>query len=147
MEIEGKGFVIKDRRSLDEKGELKKEEAKEEEIKKTEEQKNARNAAIQEATKEATLVPFGVLEQSIKALELAKEIAICGNKNSVSDAGVAGLTAQTAAEGAYYNVIINLPEIQDEEFTSEIKSKAESLKKFAVKIGDEIRNIVEEALK
>ena len=115
--------------------------------KKTEEQKKARDAAIQEATKEATLVPLGVLEKSIRALELAKEIAIHGNKNSISDAGVAGLTAQAAAEGAYYNVIINLPDIQDEKFTKETKAKAESLKKTAIKISDEIRTIVGEVLR
>jgi len=114
--------------------------------KKTEEQKKERNMAIQEATKEATLVPLDVLEKSIKALELAKDIAIHGNKNSISDAGVAGLTAQTAAEGAYYNVIINLPEIQDEKFTTEIKAKAEALKSEALKISDKIRKIVEEEL-
>jgi formiminotetrahydrofolate cyclodeaminase len=114
--------------------------------KKTEEQKNERDAAIQEATKEATLVPLDVLEKSIKALELAKDIAIHGNKNSISDAGVAGLTAQTAAEGAYYNVIINLPDIQDEKFKTEIKAKAEALKSEAIKISDEIRKIVEEEL-
>ncbi len=114
--------------------------------KKTEEQKKERNMAIQEATKEATLVPLDVLEKSIKALELAKDIAIHGNKNSISDAGVAGLTAQTAAEGAYYNVIINLPETQDEKFTTEIKAKAETLKSEALKISDKIRKIVEEEL-
>jgi glutamate formiminotransferase/formiminotetrahydrofolate cyclodeaminase len=115
--------------------------------KKTEEQKQERDAAIQEATKEATLVPLGVLEKSIKALELAKNIATHGNKNSISDAGVAGLTAQAAAEGAYYNVIINLPGIQDEKFTIEIEAKAGAMKKDAIKIGDEIRKIVGEALK
>jgi glutamate formiminotransferase/formiminotetrahydrofolate cyclodeaminase len=114
--------------------------------KKTEEQKKERDAAIQEATKEATLVPFDVLEKSIKALELAKDVAIHGNKKSISDAGVAGLTAQTAAEGAYYNVIINLPDIQDEKFTSEIKTKAKALKNEAIKICNEIRRIVEEEL-
>jgi glutamate formiminotransferase/formiminotetrahydrofolate cyclodeaminase len=111
--------------------------------KKTEEQKIERDAAIQEATKEATLVPLDVLEKSIKALEVAKEIATHGNKNSISDAGVAGLTAQTAAEGAYYNVIINLPDIHDEKFKTEIKAKAEDLKNEAVRIGEEIRKIVE----
>ena len=115
--------------------------------KKTEEQKKERNAAIQEATKEATLVPFDVLENSTKALELAKDIAKHGNKNSISDAGVAGLTAQTAAEGAYYNVIINLPDIEDERFKSEIRAKAEALKDQAIKMGDEIRTIVGKALK
>lgn len=115
--------------------------------KKTEEQKQERDAAIQEATKEATLVPLGVLEKSIKALELAKNIATHGNKNSISDAGVAGLTAQAAAEGAYYNIIINLPGILDEKFTKEIEAKADALKKNAIKIGDEIRKVVGEALK
>jgi glutamate formiminotransferase/formiminotetrahydrofolate cyclodeaminase len=111
--------------------------------KKTEEQKKERDAAIQEATKEATLVPLEVLGKSIKALELAREIVIHGNKNSISDAGVAGLTAQAAAEGAYYNVIINLPEIQDEKFKTDIKTKAENLKNEAMNIGEEIRKIVE----
>lgn len=114
--------------------------------KKTEEQIKARDAAIEEATKEATLVPFDVLEKSVKALKLAKEIASHGNKNSISDAGVAGLAAQAAAEGAFYNVVINLPDIQDEKFKKEIKTKAESLKKSAIKISDEIRKIVGEVL-
>jgi glutamate formiminotransferase/formiminotetrahydrofolate cyclodeaminase len=115
--------------------------------KKTEEQKKEREQAIKEATKKATLVPLSVLEKSITALELAKEIATVGNKNSISDAGVAGLTAQTAAEGAYYNVVINLPGIHDERFSTEIRTKAEALKKKAVKISDEIRKIVEKDLK
>lgn len=114
--------------------------------KKTEEQKKQRAEAIQNATKEATLVPMDVLEKSLKALALAKEIAIHGNKNSISDAGVAGLTGRTAAEGAYYNVIINLPAIQDDEFKAEIKAKATRLKNDALKISDEIRAILEEEL-
>jgi glutamate formiminotransferase/formiminotetrahydrofolate cyclodeaminase len=114
--------------------------------KKTEEQKKQRDTAIQEATKEATLVPLDVLEKSLKALALAKDIALHGNKNSISDAGVAGLTAQTAAEGAYYNVIINLPGIQDEKFTEEIRAKAAAFKSDALKTSDDIRNIVEKEL-
>ena len=114
--------------------------------KKTEEQKKQRDTAIQEATKEATLVPLDVLEKSLKALALAKDIALHGNKNSISDAGVAGLTAQAAAEGAYYNVIINLPDIQDEKFIEEIRAKAAAFKSDALKTSDDIRNIVEKEL-
>jgi glutamate formiminotransferase/formiminotetrahydrofolate cyclodeaminase len=110
--------------------------------KKTEEQKAERQAAIQEATKEATLVPLDVLEKSLKALELAKSVAKNGNRNSISDAGVAGLTAQAAAEGAYYNVVINLPDIEDNDFRAKTKRKAKALKNKALKISDEIREIV-----
>ncbi len=115
--------------------------------KKTEEQKREREQAIEEAVKEATMVPFGVLEKSIDALKLAKEIALKGNKNSLSDAGVAGLTAQVAAEGAYYNIKINLPNLKDSEFKSKIKKQATSLKKKALKLGDEVREIIEKELK
>lgn len=116
-------------------------------LKKTEEQKQERDQAVEEAVKEATLVPFGVLEKSIDALNLAREIALKGNKNSLSDAGVAGLTAQAAAEGAYYNIKINLPNLQDSEFKSKIKKRATSLKNKAVKLGDELREIIEKELK
>ncbi len=115
--------------------------------KKTEEQKQERDQAVEEAVKEATMVPFGVLEKSIDALNLAREIALKGNKNSLSDAGVAGLTGQVAAEGAYYNIKINLPNLQDSEFKSKIKKQATSLKKKAVKLGDEVREIIEKELK
>jgi glutamate formiminotransferase/formiminotetrahydrofolate cyclodeaminase len=115
--------------------------------KKTEEQKKERDAAIQGATKEATLVPFNVLEMSLKALELAKNVALHGNKNSVSDAGVAGLAAQTAAEGAYYNVIINLPNIEDKQFKAKLGRKATTLKNKSVRMGEEIREIVIRELK
>jgi len=115
--------------------------------KKTEEQKRERDQAVEKALKEATLVPFGVLEKSIDALNLAREIALKGNKNSLSDAGVAGLTAQAAAEGGYYNIKINLPNLQDNEFKSKIKKQAASLKKKAVKLGDELREIIEKELK
>ncbi len=114
--------------------------------KKTEEQKSEKEDAVQEALKKATLVPFGVLEKSVEALELAKEVTLKGNKNSISDAGVAGLAAQTAAEGAYYNVKINLPDIRDEEFKSKIKKEANKLKKKATSLGDELRKILENEL-
>jgi glutamate formiminotransferase/formiminotetrahydrofolate cyclodeaminase len=111
------------------------------------EQKQERDQAVEEAVKEATMVPFGVLEKSIDALNLAREITLKGNKNSLSDAGVAGLTAQAAAEGAYYNIKINLPNLEDSEFKSKIKKQATSLKKKAVKLGDELREIIEKELK
>jgi len=61
----------------------------------------------------------------------------------VSDAGVAGLTAQTAAEGAYFNVRINLPGIKDEGFRKKALNEALSLKEEALKLGKEIRDILE----
>ena len=115
--------------------------------KKTDEQKKEKARAIEEASQEATLVPLGVLEKSIEALKLAKDTALKGNRNSLSDAGVAGLMAQAAAEGAYYNVKINLPGLEDADFKSKTKKQAATLVKKARMLGDELREIIEKELK
>lgn len=95
--------------------------------KKAPEQQSVRNAAIQEATKNATLIPFGVLERCIPVLDLALNVAQHGNQNSLSDAGVSVLAASTAGEGAFLNVRINLRAITDESFAQSIQNQADSL--------------------
>ncbi len=104
--------------------------------KKSDEEKIIRDKAILEATKEATLVPFSVLEKTKEAAKIALITTEKGNQNSLSDAGVAGLTAQSAAEGAFYNVMINLEDITDEEFKDKIKNEA-------IKINNEVKEITE----
>jgi len=56
-------------------------------------------------------------------------VVASGFKNSVSDAGVAGLTARTCGLGAYYNVKINLPGLKDETFKEKTLNQAEKLKR------------------
>jgi glutamate formiminotransferase/formiminotetrahydrofolate cyclodeaminase len=114
--------------------------------KKTDEQKAAWAAAIEETTKQATLVPMNVLRRSRDAAELARVVAEKGNTNSLSDAGVAALAARTAAEGAYLNVIINLPGIEDEKFKSEISKEAGKVRTEVVKHTEETVELVEKAL-
>ncbi len=72
----------------------------------------ARDRAIAAATRGATRVPLSVLQAVPELLELAAEMGEIGNANSLSDAGVAVLTAMAGAEGAYYNVIINLESLK-----------------------------------
>ena len=67
-----------------------------------------RELAVAEATREATRVPLSVLEHVPAVLDLAGEVGRIGNANSLSDAGVAVLAGLSGAEGAYYNVLINL---------------------------------------
>jgi len=76
--------------------------------KKTAKQKQTRELATADATRGATRVPLSVLEKIPGLLKLAAEIGQIGNAASLSDAGVAVLTALAGAEGAYYNVLINL---------------------------------------
>lgn len=91
---------------------------------KTDQQKKQRAEAIQEATKQATQVPLSVLRLVPRALEVARVVVEKGNKNSISDAGVAAVTARAAAEGAWFNVMINLQGIEDEKFKSKTIAEA-----------------------
>lgn len=93
--------------------------------KKTDEDRKNRSLAMTEATRTAINVPLGVLERAVDAIAVA-EVAATGNANARSDAGVAALTAQAAAEGAFYNVLINLDGFADEAYAEEAKQRAEA---------------------
>lgn len=114
--------------------------------KKTDAEKAARGAAMEAANKGATLVPLGVLRRAVPALELALEMARHGNRNSISDAGVGGLMGLGAAEGAYYNVMINLKGIEDGAFRDATSREARALLEQAEKLAAEIRDIVRKEL-
>ena len=111
--------------------------------KKTDEDKAARQEAMDKANKEATLVPLNVLRRTWEAAQLARRIAEKGNKNSVSDAGVAALTARAAAEGAYLNVAINLPGITDKDFKTETLKEAGEIRKNVIDHTEETVRLAE----
>ncbi len=92
--------------------------------KKTDDEKAAREAAIQEATRNATLVPLTILRRVPAVMELAGKVVDQGMESSVSDGGVAASVGRAAAEGAYYNVKINLPGIDDPRFVRETEAEA-----------------------
>jgi glutamate formiminotransferase/formiminotetrahydrofolate cyclodeaminase len=114
--------------------------------KKTDEEKTARAAAIEEATKEATLVPLEVLRRTIAAAELARSVVSKGNRNSISDAGVAAITARAAAEGAYLNVRINLSGIEDASFKEKTLSEAEKIRGEVVRHTEETVRLAEKGM-
>ena len=115
--------------------------------KKTDEDKKRRLEAIEEATKDATLVPLSVLKRTVEAARISRVVAERGNKNSASDAGVAALSARAAAEGAYLNVRINLPGIEDKKFRTDTLKEAESLRAEVIAHTEETVRLVEQTLK
>ena len=114
--------------------------------KKTDEEKAARAAAMEAANKGATLVPLGVLQRCVPALELVREMARHGNRNSISDAGVGGLMGRAAAEGACYNVLINLKGLEDKAFVEQTRAAADSALAQANALAGEIAVLVKEEL-
>jgi formiminotetrahydrofolate cyclodeaminase len=110
--------------------------------KETEDQKALRTAAIQEATKEAALVPLEVMKHVVDALSLTRAAAEKGNASSVSDAGVSALMCSAAAEGAALNVKINLNGIHDMDFVGWRRDEVASLLRTCRTQTEEIMRIV-----
>lgn len=90
-----------------------------------------RDQAILDANKHATLVPLRVMKVSANTFDLIETAVEKGNPNSLSDAGVAGLMALAATEGAYYNVLINL-----DGFDKADKGQSEFVKATEKEAGD-----------
>ncbi|MCB9780073.1 MAG: glutamate formimidoyltransferase [Alphaproteobacteria bacterium] len=88
-------------------------------------EKKARRAAVQAATRVAIEVPLAVLERCVGAVDVV-EVALQGNENARSDAGVAALVLRACAEGAYYNVNINLGGFRDEAFAADARSRSKA---------------------
>jgi glutamate formiminotransferase/formiminotetrahydrofolate cyclodeaminase len=93
----------------------------------THEEQARREAAIQEATLRAIEVPLSVMRSCAKAVPLVDRVAREGNKNSVSDAGVAALCLETASKGAHLNVLINTQGMKDKKAAEKIVKEAGSL--------------------
>ena len=102
-----------------------------------------RNKSIQLATKHASNIPFQILELCLHVLSICHEVALHGNKNSLSDGGVAAEMAHAGARGANMNVLINLMDIEDEKFINELKKKSSNILEQVNKKLDEIREIVD----
>ncbi len=110
------------------------------------EERRIRKKAIKSATKNAIRIPYKVMNTSYKALDLLEYMAINGNPNSISDAGVGVLSICTAVEGAYLNVRINCKDFDDETFVSEMKEKSANLLDKTKKRCHEILDIVYQAI-
>jgi len=114
--------------------------------KETDDQKALRAAAVQAATKEATLVPLEVMKHGIDALALARVVATEGNANSASDAGVSALMIGACVEAAALNVRINLAGITDTEFREWKSSEVASITRTAKEAVEELMSIVGEKI-
>lgn len=114
--------------------------------KKTDEEKAARSAAIQEATKFATEVPFHTMQKAFESFEVCRAMVEWGNPASVTDGGVGALAARSAVMGAHLNVKINASSLKDEAFKNDILAKAAAIEAAALKEEAEILKIVNEKI-
>ncbi len=115
--------------------------------KETEEDKVKRKAALEEALKDATMVPFCMMEKALESLRLLEKALGKSNTNAVSDLGVGALNLKTALLGAWLNVLINLSGIKDAAFVSKYRQKGERILTEAAALADNVYEEVEKSLR
>ncbi len=113
----------------------------------TDEERSARAAAIQEATRYATEVPFRTMELAFDSFDVIRAMAENGNPNSVTDAGVGALCARSAVIGAFLNVKINAAGLKDRDFASDLLSRGAEIESKAIRAESEIMAIVNDKIK
>lgn len=114
--------------------------------KETDEEKKLRSEKIQLGYKGSLEVPLKTAKKTFDLYEYILIVANYGNKNAVSDAGVAALMAQSGLEAAILNVRINLSSIKDEEYVKNVNAEIEHLVKDGVAKREEILDIVNKKL-
>lgn len=113
----------------------------------TDEEKAARSAAIQAATRQAALIPLEVARKALDMMSIIADVARLGNRNAVTDACVAMMSARSAVLGALLNVRINLGSLRDEEFVLQLQSEADKLEQAACQKEKELLDAINQDLR
>lgn len=112
----------------------------------TPEEKAARKAAIQSATKVAIEVPYKVMQLAMESFPLIRQMVLTGNPNSITDGGVGALCARTAVYGAYLNVRINVTGLDDKTYAAQVLEASEAILQDALQQEADIMTILKERL-
>jgi formiminotetrahydrofolate cyclodeaminase len=93
----------------------------------TDGEKQERSRRIQDALKGATDAPLECAQACADLIALSRVVAEQGNRNVVSDAGVAVMAAHAALRSAALNVQVNAKVIKDAEFVAQATTRLESI--------------------
>lgn len=114
--------------------------------KNTPEEKAARKAAIQAATRLAIEVPLQVMRLAAQSMPLIRQMVDTGNPNSITDAAVGALCARTAVLGAFLNIQVNASGLDDKAYVAEVLAEGEHLAQKARQTEEDILTLVRSKL-
>lgn len=106
-------------------------------------EEEARDRAVEAATRRAIEVPLAVMEASSAAMTVIAAMAAEGLASSVSDAGVGALMARAAVRGAHLNVLINAGGLTDRTVGDDYLARADRLAAAAAEEEARILAVVE----
>ncbi len=106
---------------------------------------NEKKKILEEASKEACLVPLETANISYRVMELSERIMMIGNKNAFTDSLSAAYLAFSAINGAIENVFFTLKNISmDKDFSNKTYINAENIKRSSKELFEKINYIADE---
>lgn len=115
--------------------------------KESDEEINQRNKEIDKATLGCIKIPLKVSALALESLREIESLIENSNKNTISDQGVSVLMLYSAIEGAAFNVLINLPGLNDESLVKEFKQTINDILLESEAIKDKLLEEVKYLLK
>jgi glutamate formiminotransferase/formiminotetrahydrofolate cyclodeaminase len=109
----------------------------------TDAEKKVRSEKMQEGLKKAIDVPLSVMRTSDSCWKWMIELAKYGNISSSSDLAVGAKSLESGIWGAYKNVEINLPQIEDKKYKEKVLNEANEILGRAKKGLNEVCEILE----
>ncbi len=103
-----------------------------------EDEKAARANAVEEATKQASIVPLLVMQEAVKTFDILTEMIREGNPNSVTDAAVGVLATRACIRGAYLNVQVNVKGLKDKQFAEDLLNRGREMESLAAASEEEL---------
>ena len=112
----------------------------------TDAESGARKRAISDALVAASEVPLETARACADVADLAAIVAVKGNSNAITDAGVAALLAEAGCKGAAYNVRVNVSSLEDRSRGERLVTEARQQVERAAKSAQAVSKAVESAL-
>lgn len=113
----------------------------------TEKEIKLRNEKIQEGYKDALKVPLKIARECNQIYELIDIACDFGNKNLISDAGVAAENLKCAVNSSIINVKVNIVNIKDVVYKNDIESECDNISNYSSEYYKKIIAKVNEHLK
>ncbi len=101
-----------------------------------------RNESVQLALKEATIVPYNIMETSLEAINITEKSLSNFNKNALTDVASSAINLKACAKEAWLNVLVNINLIKDKEFNIKYRSKGENVLKEVILNADKIYDTI-----
>lgn len=113
----------------------------------TEAEKQRKEEVLQEALIGAVSVPYEIMENCTKAIDLLVELEQKGTLIAISDVGVGALLCKAALQGAKLNILINTAIMKNTNYRSRILKGVDEMIPRYISIADDIYEKVENRLK